>query len=40
MAARRMQQLGNDILNSNKGGCHGRETSDSPPVYPQGAPTV
>jgi len=40
MAARRMQQLGNDILNPNTGGGHGRKTSHLPPTYPQGAPPV
>ena len=40
MAARRMQQLGNDILNPHKGGCHGKKTSHLPPAYPQGAPPV
>ena len=36
MAARRMQQLGNDILNpQHKGGCNGRKTSDLSPTYPK-----
>ena len=36
MVARRMQQLGNDILNpQHKGGCHGRKTSDLSPTYPK-----
>jgi hypothetical protein len=39
MAARRMQQLGNDILNPNAGGGHGK-TSHLPAAYPQGAPAV
>jgi hypothetical protein len=36
MAAHRMQQLGNDILNpQHKGGHHGTKTSDLSSVYPQ-----
>jgi len=36
MVARRMQQLGNDILNPQyKGGCHGRKTSHLSPTYPK-----
>jgi len=41
MAARRMQQLGNDILNpQHKGDCHGRKTSDLSSAYPQNPQTV
>jgi hypothetical protein len=41
MAARRMQQLGSDILNSNlKGEHHGKKNSDSPPPYPENPQTV
>ena len=36
MAARRMQQLGNDILNTqHKGDYHGTKTSDLSPTYPK-----
>ena len=36
MVARRMQQLGNDILNSqHKGGNHGRKTSNLSSAYPK-----
>jgi len=36
MAARRMQQLGNDILNpQHKGDYHGTKTSDLSPTYPK-----
>ena len=35
MAARRMQQFGDDILNPHcKGGCHGHQTSHLPRSYP------
>jgi hypothetical protein len=41
MAARRMQQLGNDILNPQlKGGRHGSKTSAAPGKGPQNPPTV
>ena len=41
MAARRMQQLGNDILNTHhKGGSHGTKTSDLSSAYPKNSQTV
>jgi len=40
MAARRMQQLGNDIFNPYKGGRHGNQTPDLPAAYPQSPQTV
>jgi hypothetical protein len=41
MAARRMQQLGNDILNpQHKGGRHGSKTSAVPGKGPQNPQTV
>ncbi|HDH98881.1 MAG TPA: hypothetical protein ENF70_07105 [Deltaproteobacteria bacterium] len=41
MAARHLQQLGNDILNPQlKGGSHGRKTSDLSSAYPQNPKTL